>query len=66
MDRENQIIIDMDRIIECIDAFRWSGVSDEIIVKRIYHLCRFERSEAQKRIDAKLDAMEKMFQEQNA
>ena len=63
MDRENQIIIDMDRIIECIDAFRWSGTSDEIIVKRIYHLCRFERNEAQKRIDAKIDAMEQMFKE---
>lgn len=63
MDRENQIIIDMDRIIECIDAFHWSGVSDEIIVKRLYHLCKFERSEAQKRIDAKIDAMEQMFKE---
>ena len=45
MDKDAMTIQWMDRIIEAIDAFRWSGVPDDVIVKRIYHLCRFERQQ---------------------
>lgn len=59
MDRDAITIQWMDKIIEAIDTFRWSGVSDEVIVKRIYHLCRFERQQAQQNIDEELDELEK-------
>lgn len=58
MDKDVITIQWMDRIIEAIDAFRWSGVPDDVIVKRIYHLCKFERQQAQNNIDAALDALE--------
>lgn len=61
MDREHQIILDMSQIIGAIDAFRYNGTSDEIIVKRIYHLAKFEMAEAQKHIDMKLDEMEELY-----
>lgn len=59
MEKEATIISYSNRIIEAIDAFRDSGAPDEIIIKRIYHLCRFERMQAEQKIDMKLDAMEK-------
>lgn len=61
MDRQHQIILDMSRIIEAIDTFWYNGTSDEIILKRIYHLAKFELAEAQKQIDMKLDEMEEFY-----
>lgn len=61
MDRENQIIIDMERIIQAIDAFRDYGTPPELIVKRIYHLAEFERQQAQRRIDERMDELERMW-----
>lgn len=63
MDKEAVVIDYCSRMIEMIDGFRWAGTSDEIIVKRIYHLCRFERNEAQKKIDEKLDEMEQQIKD---
>jgi len=61
MDRQNQIIIDMTRIMEAIDSFRAAKTPDKVIVSRIYHLCKFELTEAQKKIDMKLDEMEREY-----
>lgn len=61
MDRQSQIIQDMNRIIEAIDSFRAAKTPYKVIVSRIYHLCRFEREEAQKQIDMKLDEMEREY-----
>ena len=61
MDRENQIIIDMERIIQAIDAFRDYGTPPELIVKRIYHLAEFELQQAQRRIDERMDELERLW-----
>ena len=61
MDRLNQIIIDMTRIMEAIDSLRAAKTPDKVIVSRIYHLCKFERGEAQKQIDMRLDEMEREY-----
>lgn len=61
MDRESQIIQDMNRIIEAIDSFKAAKTPDEVIASRIYHLCKFEKEEAQKKIDMKLDEMERLY-----
>ena len=61
MDRQNQIIQDMNRIIEAIDSFKAAKTPDKVIVSRIYHLCKFELTEAQKKIDMKLDEMESEY-----
>ena len=63
MDRYNQIIIDMQRVMEAIDTFKYHKTPDAIIIKRIYNLAKFECQEAQKRIDMKLDAMEREFKD---
>lgn len=59
MERQAAIIGYTNKIIEAIDAFRWSGVPDDIIIKRIYYLCKFEKTQAEREIDMKLDAMER-------
>lgn len=61
MDRQSQIIQDMNRIIEAIDSFRAAKTPDKVIVSRIYHLCKFELTEAQKQIDMELDEMEMLY-----
>ena len=61
MDRQSQIIQDMNRIVEAIDSFKSAKTPDKVIVSRIYHLCKFEREEAQKQIDMKLDEMEREY-----
>lgn len=58
MDRQSQIIIDMNTILEAIDSFRVAKTPDKVIVSRIYHLCKFEREQAERKINAALDAME--------
>jgi len=58
MDRQNQIIIDMTRIMEAIDSFRAAKTPDKVIVSRIYHLCKFEREQAERKMDEALDALE--------
>lgn len=61
MDRQSQIIQDMNRILEAIDSFKAAKTPDKVIVSRIYHLCKFELAEAQKHIDMKLDEMEMLY-----
>jgi hypothetical protein len=61
MDRQNQIIIDMNTIMEAIDSFRAAKTPDKVIVSRIYHLCKFHREQAARKIDEELDAMEADF-----
>lgn len=58
MDRQSQIIMDMNRIMEAIDSFRAAKTPDKVIVSRIYHLCKFEREQAESKMDAALDALE--------
>jgi uncharacterized protein YpiB (UPF0302 family) len=61
MDRQNQIIIDMNTIMEAINSFREAKTPDSVIISRIYHLCKFEREQAERKIDEALDAMESDF-----
>lgn len=61
MDQQSQIIQDMNRIIEAIDSFKAAKTPDKVIVSRIYHLCKFEREQAARKIDETLDAMEADF-----
>ena len=61
MDRQSQIIIDMNNIMEAIDSFRAAKTPDKVIVSRIYHLCKFEREQAERKIDMKLDEMERLY-----
>lgn len=61
MDRQSQTIHDMNLIIEAIDSFRAAKTPDKVIISRIYHLCKFEKEEAQKQIDMKLDEMERLY-----
>lgn len=48
-----------DKIIDAIRSFRAHKSLDNVVVSRIYHLCVFEKRNAQLKIDMKLDAMEK-------
>lgn len=61
MDRQSQIIMDMDRIMEAIDSFRAAKTPDKVIVSRIYHLCKFEREQAELEFNMKLDEMEREY-----
>ena len=65
MDRQSQIIQDMNRIIEAIDSFRAAKTPDKVIISRIYHLCKFEREQAERKMDETLDALEADLKENN-
>jgi hypothetical protein len=47
--------------MEAIDSFREAKTPDKVIISRIYHLCKFKREQAERKIDETLDAMEADF-----
>jgi hypothetical protein len=47
--------------MEAIDSFREAKTPDKVIISRIYHLCKFKRAQAERKIDETLDAMEADF-----
>lgn len=59
MDRLNQIIQDMQKIVEAIDSFRSYKTDPETIVSRIRALAVYEKNQAELQIDMKLEAMER-------
>lgn len=59
MDRQNQIVIDMQKIIDAIDSFRSYKTAPETIVSRIRALAVYEKQQAELQIDMKLEQMER-------
>lgn len=61
MERQHQITIDMQKIIEAIDSFRSYKTDPDTIVSRILALAVYEKRQAELQIDMKLEAMEREF-----
>lgn len=59
MEYEAATIDFANKIIDAIMAFKEYKSPDNVVVSRVYHLCVFEKRNAQLKIDMKLDAMEK-------
>lgn len=59
MEYEAATIDFADKIIDAIRSFKDHKTPDNVVMSRIYHLCIFEKRNAQLKIDMKLDAMEK-------